>query len=1420
SKCRPTADTTESDATVDETGVKSDKVKQKTDTAHSVPDEEDAVEEKFEDAVDSVEKLETTEVSYTTAKESSRADLESIPSSTSLAATTPASPENPVPVKASQSDSYEIESSPEKTSPVKDSPPSGYKYRPGPSSSKVPSLARNAPVEMSSEIVTVDLDDDDDEDDEEKEMRNVRSKHRNTYEIDEEDYEEDDDYYDDPDSDDQDVNRVIHEVCDELNAMDDPDSADDKMDVSSDEDDYSEEEVTNLDSGSAKRKHSDYSEDDVVYGEDEDDDFAEDDDEDDDDDEDVEEVVDLEAGKVLKKPAQATGSMGQISVDDESEDDVPQEKNSTQKVKYKLYRKKLVAKILKRTYKILNRRSMHVMEEGGDVLVCSDAKIVSLKSALGTATKPSSAEEASTIGKVSDVKEAKVKQQIVASPDAQDKPKDSHEDTESVPPSGVVVSGEAHRNEENKENMTVKDATKEVRRDVTDDKVKQSDDDRTDRRGRKAAKDEAELMDSVMDEIDDIVDEAKYQNGSKGDFNDELAFQMDADGSQPDEDHYDEDDDEEDDEEGAVDLSSSYDANKSDREDNGRQSQTDESDAVEMIESSPEKSSSAASINKSPKKSPPPKLESDLSSTVKQTSESSVSVKNDAVEDVEKQQKSDEKPSPAVVCNASPKRKDENLEAIKEPETVSRKRRRSVEPDEEREEEPLIPSKKLKRELECNFQAHDLLLKEYIDTTTKNSIDDVQKHTDALQVEIRTLNEMIRAKENEWNNMIHLKKVKEEILLRLTRKKHVLNLSDTKLGEESEFSNFDSTNLTNVRSASVGPRPPTPPPEVDVRPASVTPLHSNTLSSGSRNASSSSHSIPGVRQHSSLPNSKDHHNLFAQFNHSNSSVTMVPLSTSPALITSTNTILQSRANMKSAEVAREKPNAVQIQRQILPKPILSNHQQILNNLAMSAGLTAAAITSASGSTSISNTAPTATNAANAAAAAIAANNILAGLSAQAAALLNGHHSPSGSNHHQQSGNHLQVGRQGVIKDVKSIIADYRQKHPEQVPRRGRRLKNIPNYDGGKGGSAASRMTELSFLLAAAENSRPSSNDSSQSNSNNLPAGGGSSNPPGLSFKDVLVQFAKMSQSDRNLLSNLSSLTSAAVAATTATASATTNSSSSSQQQQQQQQSQQNAAANLSKGAYPEVTLHPVMNSNSTSGTVSNAEMNHTGGSQHTNGSNQAQNNSNNSSTNSLLHGILTKSSSRPNATGFTSFSPTLARLLTAPERMSSQAATVTSGALANLQANTGLNLSKSNSEITITPVVASNLQQSLLAHQQQLQEQQKQLQRLREQHFLNMDDEADDSVDRLVIDEGDDHHGSSSASRADGQHGHHRDREPSVVITTRGGNGPDFENDVPECQGCKKREAQFVCAGCGNQWYCSRECQVNAWDDHSEVCTG
>ncbi|XP_062563537.1 uncharacterized protein LOC134226655 isoform X2 [Armigeres subalbatus] len=1287
----------------------------KADTADSTAEEEegamDESDEKFEDAIDSEDKLEAEQIIKTNeqvANNETPSKLTSEPSTTTFESS---SSENIMILQVAES--YEIEDSPEK-SPVKMVANPAALARPGPSSVK------RLPLK-SPEIVTVDLDDDDDDDDDDAGVpaAKIAAVRRAAYAADnDEEYgeEEEDDYYDDPDSDDDDVGQVLQDGYDDMNAN-----------VSSDEEDedgFSEDEsyarqslVVDGASGSGKRKRSDYSEEDEEsYGYDED----EPEEDADDDDEEMAEVIGKGEKLGGKRPPKAPVSMGQISVEDESDEDVALlVKKKFRKVKYKTYRQKLMAKIRRRTYKLLNKRSMHVMEEGSDALVCSDAaKIVSLKSAVSSVGVKTVAEEATAI------KDPKPKEDQTATPGALVR-KDSEE--------AVVASGDAvkdlsehKKDDENKENMTVKDNAKEVPRRVeVDEKVKARDDQQKDQEQEDC------LTEDVMDSIDNIIADAKKQNGSKSDFNEELTFQMDVDGSdKDDEDNYepDEDDDvdeEEEEEEGAVDLSSSYDANKSDR-------QTDDSDAVETIDSSPEKDLSV--VGKPTRKPGPLQLDRRSFDSRKSSADNQIVVKKEIEDDSDENPETIKESTTVSANKSSPSRAEKQSEKPRETEAVSRKRRRSVDPDDQEDgEEPLVPSKKLKRELETNYPTHDRLLKEYIETTSNHSVDDIQKHTDALMVEIQTLNEMIRAKEIEWNNMIHLKKVKEEILLRLTRKKHVMDVMQTKLGEVSEYSHFDSSNLTNVRSASVGPRPPTPPPEVDIRPASVTPLHSSTLNN-SRNANASVNSISASRQ---IPGSKDN-SLFAQFNHSNSSVTMVPLSTSSSLITSTNTILQSRANMKSAEVAKEKSNVAQIQRQILPKPVLSNHQQILNNLAMSAGLTAACATS-SGTTSISSASTTATVASAANLIAGLSNNILAGLSAQTAALLNGHHHPSASNHLSQS-NQLQVGRQGVIKDVKSIIADYRQKHPEQVPRRGRRLKNIPgsSYDGititNKSGS--SRMPELGFLLG----------------------------------------------------------------------------------EQQQQQSQQNSvASNLSKNSYPEVTLHPVMNSSSASG--SNADVNHSAGNNSGGGAaNQSQNNSSNTnSTNSLLHGILTKSSSRPNATGFTSFSPTLARLLTAPERMNSQAATVTSGALANLQANTGLNLSKPNSEITITPVVASNLQQSLLAHQQQLQEQQKQLQRLREQHFMSMDDEADDSVDRLVIDEGDDHHHHSTAnnSRSDGH------RESGVVIAARGGNGPEFhENDVPECQGCKKREAQFVCAGCGNQWYCSRECQVNAWDDHSEVCTG
>lgn len=67
------------------------------------------------------------------------------------------------------------------------------------------------------------------------------------------------------------------------------------------------------------------------------------------------------------------------------------------------------------------------------------------------------------------------------------------------------------------------------------------------------------------------------------------------------------------------------------------------------------------------------------------------------------------------------------------------------------------------------------MINEYIHTATKNNVDEIQRHTEQLLAEIQTLRELAQKKEHEWNNILHLKKVKEEILLRLLRRKQVLS---------------------------------------------------------------------------------------------------------------------------------------------------------------------------------------------------------------------------------------------------------------------------------------------------------------------------------------------------------------------------------------------------------------------------------------------------------------------------------------------------------------------------------------------------------------------------------------------------------------------------------------------------------------------
>ncbi|XP_036150608.1 uncharacterized protein LOC118648405 [Monomorium pharaonis] len=183
-------------------------------------------------------------------------------------------------------------------------------------------------------------------------------------------------------------------------------------------------------------------------------------------------------------------------------------------------------------------------------------------------------------------------------------------------------------------------------------------------------------------------------------------------------------------------------------------------------------------------------------------------------------------------------------------------------------------------------------------------------------------------------------------------------------------------------------------------------------------------------------------------------------------------------------------------------------------------------------------------------------------------------------------------------------------------------------------------------------------------------------------------------------------------------------------------------------------------------------------------------------TGSLLHGILTKAQTPRSTT----FSPTLARLLTAPERERNSSATVAAAAAASvsmsqqnattqhlLQTYQGSNLvsindllssSKARTEITITPVVNTSAQ----SHSNDL---------------IHVEDVEEDTT---VID---DRKGNSVVGR---------DSKQPVK------DNPPSPSAPPKCQGCIIRPAQFVCAGCGNQWYCSRSCQLAAWATHSDHC--
>ncbi|TRY69212.1 hypothetical protein TCAL_14233 [Tigriopus californicus] len=39
------------------------------------------------------------------------------------------------------------------------------------------------------------------------------------------------------------------------------------------------------------------------------------------------------------------------------------------------------------------------------------------------------------------------------------------------------------------------------------------------------------------------------------------------------------------------------------------------------------------------------------------------------------------------------------------------------------------------------------------------------------------------------------------------------------------------------------------------------------------------------------------------------------------------------------------------------------------------------------------------------------------------------------------------------------------------------------------------------------------------------------------------------------------------------------------------------------------------------------------------------------------------------------------------------------------------------------------------------------------------------------------------------------------------------------CQFCLNHVSKFMCAGCSNRWYCTKDCQIKDWDTHADLCS-
>lgn len=104
----------------------------------------------------------------------------------------------------------------------------------------------------------------------------------------------------------------------------------------------------------------------------------------------------------------------------------------------------------------------------------------------------------------------------------------------------------------------------------------------------------------------------------------------------------------------------------------------------------------------------------------------------------------------------------------------------------------------LRTELESNLATYDKILHGMLEkSTSTNDPENVQHDIDQLSSEIESLNDAARAKELEWNNILYLKKMKEDMLVRLNRKKTVMEIMTTKIIDDPENLIYNMNNNNN-----------------------------------------------------------------------------------------------------------------------------------------------------------------------------------------------------------------------------------------------------------------------------------------------------------------------------------------------------------------------------------------------------------------------------------------------------------------------------------------------------------------------------------------------------------------------------------------------------------------------------------------------